>query len=143
MRRSVVVVGAGPRGVGVLERLAASAGEFGVGPGAELDVHLVDPYPPGAGRIWRHEQSSLLWMNSMAADVTMFTDDSVRCDGPIVPGPSLYEWAEQVREVLLGEPALTQVLGPVPHRRPGDDRSVAPDRVVGEHRDVGGHRVHR
>ncbi|MDF2979129.1 MAG: adenylate cyclase [Actinomycetospora sp.] len=100
MRRSVVIVGAGPRGAGVLERLAASAGEFGVGPGVELDVHLVDPYPPGAGRIWRHEQSSLLWMNSMAADVTMFTDNSVRCDGPIVPGPSLYEWAVQVREGL-------------------------------------------
>jgi uncharacterized NAD(P)/FAD-binding protein YdhS len=98
MARSIVVVGAGPRGAGVLERIAASAEEFGVGPDAELDVHLVDPYPPGAGRIWRHEQSSLLWMNSMAADVTMFTDDSVQIDGPIVPGPSLYEWAEDLRE---------------------------------------------
>lgn len=101
MPRSVVLVGAGPRGAGVLERIAASAREFGVGPGAELDVHLVDPYPPGAGRIWRHEQSSLLWMNSMAADVTMFTDDSVQCDGPIVPGPTLYEWAVDVREGRL------------------------------------------
>lgn len=101
MPRSIVVVGAGPRGAGVLERIAASAREFGVGPGAELDVHLVDPYPPGAGRIWRHEQSSLLWMNSMAADVTMFTDDSVQCDGPVVPGPTLYQWAVDVREGRL------------------------------------------
>jgi hypothetical protein len=101
MRRSVVIVGAGPRGAGVLERIAASAAEFGVGAGVELDVHLVDPYPPGAGRIWRHEQSSLLWMNSMAADVTMFTDDSVVCDGPIVPGPSLHEWAVDLREGRL------------------------------------------
>jgi hypothetical protein len=98
---SVVVVGAGPRGAGVLERIAASAPEFGVGPGTELDVHLVDPYPPGAGRIWRHEQSALLWMNSMAADVTMFTDDSVVIDGPIAPGPSLYEWAVDLREGRL------------------------------------------
>jgi hypothetical protein len=71
MARSVVIVGAGPRGTGVLERLAASAPRYGVDAEHPLDVHLVDPYPPGAGRIWRTAQSELLWMNSMAADVTM------------------------------------------------------------------------
>ncbi len=47
-------------------------------------AHLIDPYPAGAGRIWRHAQSPLLAMNLMAADVTMSTDDSVVCDGPSV-----------------------------------------------------------
>ncbi|WP_433782422.1 FAD/NAD(P)-binding protein [Actinomycetospora sp. CA-101289] len=131
MRRSVVVVGAGPRGAGVLERLAASAGEFGVGAGVELDVHLVDPYPPGAGRIWRHEQSSLLWMNSMAADVTMFTDESVRCDGPIVPGPSLYEWAEQVREGRL--PGESVPPGPVGDELRGLTRATFATRRLQSH----------
>ena len=70
-------------------------------PGVVLDVHLVDPFPAGAGRIWRHAQSPLLAMNSMAADVTMFTDDSVRCEGPIVPGPSMWEWAQDLREGRL------------------------------------------
>jgi len=98
MARSIVIVGGGPRGVGVLERLAVGASEFGVGPDAPIDVHLVDPYPAGAGRVWREDQSALLWMNSMAADVTMFTDSSVVCAGPIVPGPSLLEWAEGVRD---------------------------------------------
>jgi uncharacterized NAD(P)/FAD-binding protein YdhS len=32
-------------------------------------------------------------MNSMAEDVTMFTDDTVVCDGPITPGPTLQAWA--------------------------------------------------
>ncbi|MEV8437630.1 FAD/NAD(P)-binding protein [Actinosynnema sp. NPDC051121] len=86
----VVVVGAGPRASGILERLGANAPELFDGP---LDVHLVDPFPPGAGRVWRHEQSPLLRMNSMAEDVTMFTDSSVTCEGPIRPGPSLAEWA--------------------------------------------------
>ncbi|MFJ9041367.1 FAD/NAD(P)-binding protein [Streptomyces sp. NPDC102406] len=90
-RRSLVIVGAGPRGTGILERIAAntrdSAGAL------ELDVHLVDPFPPGGGRIWRREQSPLLWMNSQAQDVTMFTDDTVRVDGPVLPGPALHEWA--------------------------------------------------
>jgi uncharacterized NAD(P)/FAD-binding protein YdhS len=87
----IAVAGAGPRAVGFLERLSANVSELF--PGGRVEVHLVDPYPPGAGRVWRDDQSPLLWMNSMADDVTMFTDDSVRCDGPIVPGPSLAEWA--------------------------------------------------
>ena len=97
---SVVIVGAGPRGAGVLERLVASAPEL-LGDalsGAGVDVHLVDPDPAGAGRIWRHEQSPLLAMNSMAADVTMYTDDSVVCDGPIAPGPSFWDWAQDLRD---------------------------------------------
>ncbi|MGP9021661.1 FAD/NAD(P)-binding protein [Streptomyces sp. BR1] len=90
-RPSLVVVGAGPRGTGFLERLAANLPElYGDQP---LDVHLVDPYPPGGGRIWRAEQSPLLWMNSMAEDVTMFTDDTVQQEGPVRPGPTLAEWA--------------------------------------------------
>jgi FAD-NAD(P)-binding len=91
---AIAIVGAGPRGVGILERLGASAPELGPD---GLDVHLVDPYPPGPGRIWRHDQSPLLAMNSMAADVTMFTDETVVCDGPIVPGPSFWEWAQAFR----------------------------------------------
>ena len=107
-RSAIAIVGAGPRGVGLLERLGASVPELlpRVGDGAVLDVHLVDPFPAGAGRIWRHAQSSLLAMNSMAADVTMFTDDSVRCDGPVAPGPSMWEWAVDLREGrLAGEDA--------------------------------------
>jgi uncharacterized NAD(P)/FAD-binding protein YdhS len=101
---TLVFVGAGPRATGLLERIAANLPEF---PQA-LDIHLVDPHPPGAGRVWRHAQSPLLRMNSMAEDVTMFTDDSVVCEGPIRPGPSLYEWAEQVRAGGLDDPVLTE-----------------------------------
>ncbi|GHF56501.1 hypothetical protein FHX82_000048 [Amycolatopsis bartoniae] len=91
----LAIVGAGPRGVGVLERISANAAEL-LGPGG-LVVHLVDPFPPGPGRIWRYEQSPLLRMNSMTEDVTMFTDESVRMAGPVRPGPSLAEWADQLR----------------------------------------------
>ncbi|MFC9425197.1 FAD/NAD(P)-binding protein [Streptomyces sp. NPDC056987] len=91
---SVVIVGAGPRGTGFLERIAANAPSlYG---GLPLDIHLVDPFPPGAGRIWRRDQSPLLWMNSMAEDVTMFTDDSVVLEGPVRPGPALDAWARDV-----------------------------------------------
>jgi uncharacterized NAD(P)/FAD-binding protein YdhS len=90
----LAVIGAGPRGIGVLERLAANRADMG--DHSELVVHLIDPHPAGAGRIWRLDQSPLLKLNSTAEDVTMFTDGSSVIDGPIVPGPSLVEWASQV-----------------------------------------------
>ena len=87
---------------GLLERIARACRSCCRGSsGATLDVHLIDPYPPGAGRIWRHAQSPLLAMNSMAADVTMFTDDSVRLRGPDRPGPSMWDWAQDLREGRL------------------------------------------
>ncbi|MFD8215390.1 FAD/NAD(P)-binding protein [Streptomyces sp. NPDC059697] len=91
---TLVIVGAGPRGTGLIERIAANAPELYAGSGVEgLDIHLVDPHPPGAGRIWREAQSPLLWMNSHAEDVTMFTDETVAMAGPVRPGPTLHEWA--------------------------------------------------
>lgn len=96
-RPSLVIVGAGPRGTGLLERIAANAPEWygdGDSDGIEgFDIHVVDPCPPGAGRIWREEQSPLLWMNSEAQDVTMFTDETVDMAGPVLEGPTLHEWA--------------------------------------------------
>ncbi|MFF8398441.1 FAD/NAD(P)-binding protein [Streptomyces sp. NPDC016172] len=89
---SVAVVGAGPRGTSVLERLCASAPGL-LPPGARLTVHVIDPDPPGPGRVWRTAQSPELLMNTVACQVTLFTDDSVDCSGPIRPGPSLHEWA--------------------------------------------------
>ncbi len=111
----LVIVGAGPRATGLLERLAANAAELWLGV-RDLRIHLVDPHPPGAGRIWRHEQSPLLRMNSMAEDVTMFTDETSTIDGPVRPGPSLAEWAAQFADVSgprfapYAEPADPQVL---------------------------------
>jgi hypothetical protein len=92
---AIAVVGTGPRGVGLLERIAANAPELLLG---RLTVHLVDPFPPGPGRVWRFAQSPLLRMNSMPEDVTMFTDSSVQCAGPIRPGPTLAEWVTAVRD---------------------------------------------
>ncbi|MFH0175574.1 FAD/NAD(P)-binding protein [Streptomyces cacaoi] len=89
---SVALVGAGPRGTSVLERLCASAPGL-LPPGARLIVHVVDPAPPGPGRVWRTAQSRELLMNTVASQVTLFTDDSVDCAGPIRPGPSLHAWA--------------------------------------------------
>ncbi|MEU2429677.1 FAD/NAD(P)-binding protein [Streptomyces sp. NPDC007861] len=48
---SVVIVGAGPRGTGLLEQLAANIPAVYQDP--EIDVHLVDPFPAGGCPIRR------------------------------------------------------------------------------------------
>ena len=105
-RRSVAFIGVGPTGSSLLERLSASYPELL--DATALDVHLIDPFPAGLGRVWRPDQSPLVWMNSMAEDVTIFTDSSVRCDGPIVPGPTLLDWSHDV----LGDPVERARLDP-------------------------------
>ncbi|MER7780367.1 FAD/NAD(P)-binding protein [Streptomyces sp. NPDC096191] len=95
----VCVVGAGPRGLSVLERICANE-RAGPSP-RPVTIHLVDPCRPGAGRVWRTDQSRLLLMNTVASQVTVFTDDTVRMKGPVEPGPDLYQWA---RSVVLTSP---------------------------------------
>ncbi|MFJ2619485.1 FAD/NAD(P)-binding protein [Glutamicibacter sp. NPDC087344] len=94
----IVFVGGGPRTSMILERIAANRSQF---PGGALKLHVVDPYPAGAGRIWREDQSPLLKLNSRAADVTMFTDESVQCLGPAVNGPALDAWVQLIRDGKL------------------------------------------
>lgn len=86
---TLVFVGGGPRTTGILLRLAANAD---AGNNKISTIHVIDPYPAGGGRIWRSEQSGLLWMNSMAQDVTIFADESVSMEGPVISGPRLDEW---------------------------------------------------
>lgn len=95
---TLCVIGAGPRGLSVLERILANAEEVA---GRRVVVHLVDPYPPGAGAVWRTDQPGELLMNTVTSQVTLFTDDSVDCAGPSVPGPSLYEWACAIRDKAI------------------------------------------
>ncbi|MFK4090324.1 FAD/NAD(P)-binding protein [Kribbella sp. NPDC020789] len=104
-RPTVVFVGGGPRTVGLLERFGANAEELLAGP---VDIHVVDPFPAGGGRIWRREQSRLLWMNSMTSDVTIFTDESVECEGPIRPGPDLATWVAGAGATILERAGIEQ-----------------------------------
>lgn len=105
---SVALVGAGPRAAGWLERFGAARSVRAAPP--PVTVHLIDPFPPGAGRIWRREQSPLLKLNSMVEDVTMFTDDSCTLEGPVRPGPSLLEWVEAVRSGSLDDARIDDPL---------------------------------
>ncbi|WP_078603384.1 FAD/NAD(P)-binding protein [Streptomyces sp. NRRL S-455] len=107
----VCVVGAGPRGLSVVERIRAN-----VRRSAEplaCTVHLVGPAAPGAGRVWRTDRARQPLMNPVASQVTTFTDSGVTMRGPVEPGP----------EATLAEP---HSLGP--DSRP--TRACSGDRVL-------------
>ncbi|MGW1076391.1 FAD/NAD(P)-binding protein [Streptomyces sp. NPDC002537] len=92
----ICIVGAGPRGTVALERICANAAE--VAGDTRVEVHVIDPYPVGGGRVWQLDQSRRLLMNTVAGDVTVFTDDTVTCEGPLTFGPTQYQWARMVAE---------------------------------------------
>lgn len=97
----VGIIGAGPRGLTALERLVAHA----VDAASPVRVHVLDPFPPGAGRVWRADQSQHLLMNTVLEEQTVFPD--VTCDvAHSGTGPTMAEWAES------GQPA-----GRFPQRR--------------------------
>jgi uncharacterized NAD(P)/FAD-binding protein YdhS len=101
----VAIVGLGPRGLSVAERLCANA-ESLLAYGKELVIHLIDPHVFDGGQVWRSTQERVLLMNTVACQVTIFVDDTVDCDGPVVSGPSLYEWARSI--ALVGSPTVPE-----------------------------------
>src|ERR1700760_33831 len=91
-----------------MERLLANVPELFAD--RRLVIHLVDPHPFGSGQIWRADQSPLLWANSMAQDMTMFTDSSCTIRGPIVTGPHMGEWIESATPSPQRDPAVNEEL---------------------------------
>ncbi|MGC0314250.1 FAD/NAD(P)-binding protein [Kitasatospora acidiphila] len=125
---AVAVVGAGPRGTRMLERIAAHAP--GILGRQRLEIHLVDPYPPGAGRIWRDEQSPLLRMNNHAELITMFDGDLGSSQGSDSDTCrwSLTQWS---RAAGLGEPGVELAPDLVAEARNLTARSYASRRLQG------------
>ncbi|MDJ0354790.1 FAD/NAD(P)-binding protein [Paenarthrobacter sp. PH39-S1] len=95
-RLRVVIVGAGPRGTSVLERLLARCA---LSPGGQpgLDIDLIDPYPAGPGHVWRTDQSPLYLMNTPSFFPTLIPDQAMSA----VPltGGSFDDWRRQQRSL--------------------------------------------
>jgi len=67
------VIGAGPRGTSVLERLLANWAS--AGPAGTLHVDVIDPYPAGPGHVWQPGQSRLYLMNTQSFYPTVIPED--------------------------------------------------------------------
>lgn len=94
----IALIGAGPRGLLVLERLVAWQNQTHT----PLAVTLYDPFPIG-GRVWRCDQDPHLIMNTAAQDITLFFDRTVEVPGPIAPGPDLAQWSRRHAAAFIPE----------------------------------------
>ena len=74
-----VIIGGGPRGTSVLERLLAHAAA--AGRSVRLHIDVVDPYPAGPGHVWQPDQSRLFLMNTQSFYPTLIPQD------PSLPAP--------------------------------------------------------
>ncbi|HEY8753148.1 MAG TPA: FAD/NAD(P)-binding protein, partial [Arthrobacter sp.] len=62
------IIGAGPRGTSVLERLLAHAADHAAAHSGPVALHIdvIDPYPAGPGHVWQPGQSRLYLMNTQS-----------------------------------------------------------------------------
>ena len=90
MKKSAVIIGVGPRGLGILERLHAHCLSGSLP--EQLSIHLVDPLGEGQGAHLA-DQPDYLLVNTVAGQITVFADRTVEGAGPVVFGPSLAQWA--------------------------------------------------
>ncbi|GAA2721305.1 MULTISPECIES: FAD/NAD(P)-binding protein [Streptomyces] len=88
---TVVVVGTGPRGVSVLERLAVLLRDAGTDP-HPVHIYAVDAVEVGAGRVWRTDQDPWYTMNTVIGQVTMFSGEPDGGRPRPGAGPSLGQW---------------------------------------------------
>lgn len=127
MSRALVIDGAGPRTTGILLALAALPEV------PATEIHVIDPYPAGPGRIWRAAQPTEVWMNNTSDEITVYADGDPAVPAA-VPGPGLAEWAGERRFVPRRDAAA--------YLRDAFDRAVAvltdpathPGITVTEHR---------
>lgn len=86
---NIVLVGAGPRNLSLVERLMAHAKSTT----EPVDITLYDPFPIG-GRVWNPDQDPTFLMNTVTQQLTLFTDPSVPNHAfTALYGPNFYEWS--------------------------------------------------
>lgn len=121
----VAIIGMGPRGLSVLERLVARLGELQQqGVHRRVRIHTVEAGEQGAGRIWRTDQPQWLIMNTAAVEVSLYSGGPDSGPWRAGAGPSLHEWL-QARAADAGD---TETPSP---------NTYAPRRVYGQYlRDV-------
>lgn len=104
--KQVAIIGVGPRGISVLERIAAALNTISR-PQQGLTIHLVEDSQMGAGNVWRTDQTRTLCMNTLAGAVTLFTEPGSTVSAPVVEGPLQFDWIRLLRgdEDLSGIPA--------------------------------------
>ena len=107
----VAVVGVGPRGLNVVERVLARSRATG----AAVELELFEPRPRLGTGVHDPDQPEYLLLNTVCAQLTTFADEAMVGPGaPTTPGPDLFTWA-RVRGLPGGEPRAPRAVLPSDH----------------------------
>lgn len=85
----IAIIGLGPRGISVLDRIIAYARNDAAA--TPLSLYLFDGKEFGPG-CHTTDQGDHLLVNTVACQMTQFSDDTVRGGGPLLYGPSFADW---------------------------------------------------
>jgi len=92
VENTIAIIGMGPRGLSILERLIMLYKTYPYS--GDMDVLLIDPNELGTG-VHSIQQPDHLLVNTIACQITLFGDDTIKDAGPIRRGPNFYQWATQ------------------------------------------------
>ncbi|MEG9246858.1 FAD/NAD(P)-binding protein [Arthrobacter sp. Soc17.1.1.1] len=93
----MAVIGGGPRGTSVVERLIARHRALGAG-APDLALHVIEPYEPGPGHVWRTDQSRLFLMNTPCLYPTVVPAGPAAADVAASPGGVSFDaWRMRVQ----------------------------------------------
>ncbi|MEV4824275.1 FAD/NAD(P)-binding protein [Micromonospora sp. NPDC049274] len=87
----IAVVGCGPRGLSAVERVSAYARSA---PDRPVELIVVEPGVPGVG-IHHTDQPDYLLLNTVAGQLTIFSDEAMVPDAPVTAGPDLFRWCRE------------------------------------------------
>ena len=85
----IAIIGLGPRGISVFDRIIAYARNDASA--TPLELYLFDSKEFGPG-CHTTDQADHLLVNTVACQMTQFSDDTVRGGGPLLYGPSFADW---------------------------------------------------
>jgi uncharacterized NAD(P)/FAD-binding protein YdhS len=91
----IAIIGLGPRGLSVFDRIIAYARNDATA--TPLELYLFDSKEFGPG-CHTTDQADHLLVNTVACQMTQFSDDTVRGAGPLLYGPSFADWLSSNRD---------------------------------------------
>ncbi|RON17324.1 FAD/NAD(P)-binding protein [Pseudomonas frederiksbergensis] len=90
--RQIAIIGCGPRSIAVLERLVL---ELEANPPRyPLKITVIDAVEPGAGRVWRTDQSPHLLMNTITSQITLYSGALQSGAWRAGAGPNFHQWLQ-------------------------------------------------
>ncbi|MGD6740059.1 FAD/NAD(P)-binding protein [Photobacterium leiognathi subsp. mandapamensis] len=92
--KRIAIIGSGPRGMSVLERLAVISETF-LQP---LEIVLIDDSKIGEGRIWDSRQSKNYLMNTLSTEISAFSGHGPVKGARPGSGPSFAEWWQEFHD---------------------------------------------